>query len=238
MTLTEKTLHVVKLSSGCDCDIILMSSPLSTSLTFIPFCKRNQVMIGNGIDLARHVNMAVSPTSSGSVEWGSSVMLTMAAVKEGREGTHKIADVFHIMIMLTYILAVRHHLCCYQIPHHNTCVHYYSHPSVALSLVLLSNPLSPIQKYPVKSSSPVTLTERTLLVVKLSSGCDCDVMIISSPLSTSPTAIPFWNWNQVMVGGGIDLARHVNTAVSPTSTGPVDWGSSVMFTMAAVETSV
>ena len=114
VTLTEKTLRVTKLSSSCDCDVIVMSSPLSTSPTSIPFWNHNQVMVGGGIDLARHMNTAVSPTSTGSMDWGSSVMFTMAAVKECRKGTHKIADVFHITIVLTYMLAVRHHLYCYQ----------------------------------------------------------------------------------------------------------------------------
>ena len=186
-----------------------MSSPLSSTPTAIPFWNRNQVMFGGGIDLAQHVKLAVSPTSSGPLDWGSLVMLTTAASKRRQGGTNKITEIFHITI------------------------HYYSHPSCTLSLAVLSNPLSPTQKYSVKSSSPVTLTERTLRVVKLSSGCNCDIMLMSSPLSSTPTAIPFWNWNQVMFGDGIDLAWHVNMAISPTSTGPVGWGSSVMLTMAA-----
>ena len=105
--------------------------------------------------------------------------------------------------------------------------------SCAVVLVSVSNPLSPTQKKPVKSSSPVTLTERTLLVVK-SSSC-WETMVISSPLSIS---ILFGSRNQVIFGNGMDLARHVKFAMSPRISGPVDWGSSVMVTKAAEDVRV
>jgi len=97
--------------------------------------------------------------------------------------------------------------------------------SCTVVLVSVSNPLLPTQK---KSSSPVTLTERTLLMVK-SSSC-WDTMVISSPLSIS---ILFSSLNQVIFGNGMDLTRHVKFAMSPRISGPVDWGSSVMLTKAA-----
>ena len=80
----------------------------------------------------------------------------------------------------------------------------------------------------MKSSMPVTLTERTLLVVKSSSRCD--TMVTLPPLSITTL---FGSRNQVIFGNGMDLARQVNVAVSPSNSGPVGWGSSVTATEAA-----
>ena len=57
-------------------DTMVTSSPLSISILL---GSRNQVIFGNGMDLAQHETFAMSPRISGPVDWGSSMMLTKAA---------------------------------------------------------------------------------------------------------------------------------------------------------------